>query len=85
MPKTIALEIPADVVHATHMTAQELRAELALHLFEKGKISMGKASELACIKRSQFQLLLGSRGIPIHYDESSYDDDLETIRDLKLA
>jgi predicted HTH domain antitoxin len=32
---------------ATHMSAQEIRRELAVHLYAQGKLSAGKARELA--------------------------------------
>jgi predicted HTH domain antitoxin len=45
----------------------EIRRELALHLFEEDKLSFGKARELSGMSVWDFQQLLGSRGIPVHY------------------
>jgi predicted HTH domain antitoxin len=64
------------------MTEDELRRELALHLFEKEKLSFGKARELAEMSVSDFQQLLGSRGIPVHYDVEAYENDRETLKRL---
>lgn len=77
------LEIPEEILHITKMTPDELRVELALHLFEMGKLSFGKASELAGMTVWEFQDLLGKRGIPIHYDLKEYEQDLQTLRRLK--
>lgn len=82
MAATIAIEIPREVMHATRMNPEELKRELALSLFQQGKLSFGKACELAGMTVWAFQQLLGSRGIPVHYDIADYEDDLATLRDL---
>ena len=35
MSSTISIEIPREIVHATRMTPDELRRELAIHLFKE--------------------------------------------------
>ena len=69
---------------ATHMTAREIRRELAVQLYAQGKLSAGKARELAEMTVHDFQLLLGSRGIPVNYGAEDFLGDLTTIRRLKL-
>ena len=76
------LEIPREVTYATRMTLDELRKELAIHLFEEGKLSFGKARSLAAMTIWEFQQLLGSRGIVVHYDIEDYEEDLETLKRL---
>ncbi len=73
---TISIEVPREVLHATRMTVEELRRELALYLFQQGKLSFGKARETAEMSAWDFQQLLGSRGIPVHYDLREYAEDL---------
>ena len=72
-----------DVSHelelATHMSAQEIRRELAVHLYALGKLSAGKARELANMDMVAFQCLLGSRGISVNYGLEDFKEDLETI------
>lgn len=82
MAATITIEIPREVLHATRMNPEELKRELALYLFQQGKLSFGKACEMAGMTVWAFQQLLGSRGIPVHYDIADYEDDLATLRDL---
>ncbi|HOU15215.1 MAG TPA: UPF0175 family protein [Anaerolineae bacterium] len=82
MSPTITLEIPWDVLHTTRMRPEELKCELALSLFQQGKLSFGKAREMTGMTAWAFQLLLGSRGIPIHYDVSDYEDDVTTLQAL---
>ncbi len=54
MSSTVSVEIPREVLNATHMTPEELRQELAIHLFEQGKLSFGKAREMAGMKIKWF-------------------------------
>jgi predicted HTH domain antitoxin len=82
MSLTIALEIPRDVLHTTRMRPEELKCELALSLFQQGKLSFGKAREMVGMTVWAFQQLLGSRGIPVHYDLTDYEDDLATLQEL---
>ncbi|MHB8973518.1 MAG: UPF0175 family protein [Pirellulaceae bacterium] len=81
MSATISLEIPCDILHAARMSTDELRRELALALFEQGRISFGKAREVSGMTVATFQQLLGSRGICVHYDANDYRDDLSTLKD----
>ena len=82
MSSTVSFEIPREILHASRLTAEELRRELALHLFEQDKLSFGKARELAEMSVWDFQQLLGSRGVPVHYDVESYENDRETLSEL---
>jgi predicted HTH domain antitoxin len=78
------VNISRELELATHMTAQEIRRELAVHLYARGKLSAGKARELAEMTVYEFQGLLGSRGIPVNYGVEDFLDDLDTIQRLKL-
>lgn len=82
MPSTISIEIPREIMHATRMTREELRRELAVYLFQQQKLSFGKAREMAGMTAWAFQQLLGSRGIPVHYDIEEYEEDLATLKEL---
>lgn len=82
MSSVVSLEIPREVPHITRMTLEELQQELALHLFQHGKLSFGKACEMAGMPAWAFQQLLGSREIPVHYNVTDYDEDLATLKEL---
>lgn len=74
-----AIEIPAEIVHATRMTVQEMKQELALMLFQQNKLSFGKAREMTGLTVWEFQLLLGQRKILVHYDVQDYLADQPAI------
>jgi predicted HTH domain antitoxin len=64
------------------MTPEELRRELAIHLFQQGKLSFGKAREMAGMSVWTFQQFLGSRDIVVHYDIPDYEEDLRTLGEI---
>ncbi len=74
--------IPEDLVYATRLTETELLQELAVVLYQKEKLSMGQASKMAKMTQLQFQGLLGSRQINVHYDVPEFTQDLKTLQEL---
>lgn len=74
--------IPDEILQATRMTAEELRQEIAVLLFQKDKLTLAQASRLAGMSRLQFQHLLASRQIPVHYDVAEFEEDLKTLSGL---
>lgn len=74
--------IPDEILQATRMTAEELRQEIAVLLFQKEKLTLAQASRLAGMSRLQFQHLLASRQIPVHYDVAEFEEDLKTLSGL---
>lgn len=78
----MAVLIPDEILQSTGMTVSELQREFAIFLFAQDKATLGQASRLAGLTRIQFQRLLASRQIPIHYDVAEFDEDLQTLRTL---
>jgi predicted HTH domain antitoxin len=78
----MSIVIPDNIVYSTRMTEEELLQEIAILLYQKEKLSMGQASKLARMNQWQFQLLLGSRKIPVHYDVTEFESDLNTLREM---
>ena len=78
----MSVVIPDEILHATHMTAGELMQEVAILLYQKEKLTLGQASQLAEMNQLQFQFLLASRQIPIHYGIVEFEADLKTLRDM---
>lgn len=74
----MSLVIPDDILQAARMSEEELRREIAVLLFQQEKLTLGQASRLAEMNRLQFQHLLASRLIPVHYDVADFEEDLKT-------
>lgn len=75
MPATLTFDIPSDVLESARMTVREAKVELAIALFSRGRLSMGKAAELAGIPVGQFQSHLGAQNLGAHYNvEDALED-----------
>ena len=79
---TAQLEIPRDILNSARLTLEELTVELAVHLFARGRLGIGKAHELAGMSLWEFRQLLGSRRISPHYGLEELEHDVATLRDL---
>ena len=78
----MSLVIPDDILRAANMSASEMRREIAALLFQQDKLTLGQASQFAGMSQLEFQRLLASRHIPVHYDVQEFTDDLDTLRQL---
>jgi predicted HTH domain antitoxin len=76
------LEVPQEILDSARLTPSELKVEMAVHLYTQGRLSVGKARELAGLTLWEFRQLLASRRIPPHYDEADLDEDVATLREL---
>ena len=78
----MSLIISDDILHTTRMSEAELLQEIAILLYQKDKLTLGQASKLAKMSQLQFQHLLASRQIPIHYDVTEFESDLKTLQEI---
>lgn len=84
--RTLVLEMPDDVVDALRVPQPEqqsrLRQELAVRLYQKRLLSLGKARELAGMSKWAFHALLGNEGVARTYDSEELAEDLTTLEML---
>ena len=76
------LEVPQDILDSARLTVSELKVEIAVYLYAQGRLSIGKARELAGMSLWEFRQVLASRRIPPHYDEADLHEDVATLRGL---
>ncbi len=81
MISTAYLEIPQDVLDSARLSLPQVLVELAVHLYEQGRLSIGKAHELAGLSLWEFRRLLGARQIPAHLSAEDLEQDVETLRE----
>jgi predicted HTH domain antitoxin len=80
MMATTTVEVPDEVLALLEQSRLarrgregQVRLALAIHLFQEGLVSAGRAAELAGEPRASFELLLGELGIPpARLDEADY-------------
>ena len=76
------LEIHQDILDTARLTVDELKVEMAVYLYAMGRLSIGKARELANMTLWEFRQLLASRRISPHYDAADLDEDVATLREM---
>lgn len=81
-PAIAHLEIPQDILDSARLTAGQLLVELAVYLYAQGRLSLGKAHELAGLSVWEFRQVLGSRQIAPHFGSDDLAQDLETLDSL---
>ena len=84
----LKIRYPSGFEHAVHMTKSELehhiRLMAALKMFELGKVSSGKAAELAGMSRIEFLETCGRYRISLfNYPPGEVEEELR--RDLEAA
>jgi predicted HTH domain antitoxin len=74
----LVLDIPSALTDLmSEIAEQELKQDLAVGMYSRGRISLGKASELADMKRLDFEQLLCEQHIVRHYSEEDLEHDIE--------
>jgi len=77
------LLIKEEILEKAEITAEELIIEIAVHLYDIGRLSMGQARNLAQLDQISFQKELAKRDVYIQYDIKDLETDLENLRKLK--
>ena len=84
----LTIVIPDEVEHALKLprksTAEELKRLLAVKLYEKGILGMGKARDFAELSLLEFYALLKEEGVPLNYDENDLQEDVKTLEALGI-
>jgi predicted HTH domain antitoxin len=75
----MSLFIPDEFLEIAHISEAALKLEIAILLFQQEKITLGTASQFAEMNQLEFQRILGSRKIPIHYGVEDFQQDLRTL------
>lgn len=75
----MALVIEDNELDLVMMNKEDFKLEIAILLYEKGKISAGKASAFTGMNRIMFLNELARRRIPVNYDKEELMKDLDTV------
>lgn len=75
------MQITINLPDALQISEADLRTELAISLFQQERITLGTASQLADLHQIEFQRLIASRGICVHYDIEDLEQDLKSLRE----
>ncbi len=79
--KTLTVKLPSTV----ELDERELLIMLASKLYEKGKLSLGQAAELAGFSKRAFIEVLGSYGVSVfNYPADDLERDAENAKNYSL-
>ena len=86
--QTVRVEIPAELVSAAGLDADDVSAEtvrlLALELYREARISLGRASELCRVPVEQFMEFAAGHHVSLHYGADELEEDRRTLERLGL-
>ncbi len=87
---TVTVSIPQSVLAATGLQEQELagfiREAIAVELYRQGRLSLGKAAEVAGVAtRQEMMAVLAKHGIWLDYTAADAEADLATLRTEQFA
>lgn len=83
MIATSDLIVPKEFLDSAKMSEDEMRIDLAVHLYATRRLSMGKAKELAGLDLISFQGELKKRNVYLNYDVEELKKDIETLERLR--
>ena len=80
----LTVQIPEDILYTLNETKKEFTRKMKLYaageLYRLGKLSMGKAAELAGMNKVDFLFELGRYDIPaINYDEDDFGEEIAQV------
>lgn len=79
----MSIVISDEILQASQLTPNEFRQEIAIHLFQTGRLTLGYASQLADMPLDAFRQLLKQRNIALYsYDVQDFELDLKNLREL---
>ena len=78
----MTITIPDDIALQTRLSEVDLRTEIAVYLYEKRRLSMGKARKFAGLDLIAFQKEFAKRDVYIHYNVSDLEKDIENLKTL---
>lgn len=68
--------LPEDIER--QFTPEDIKLHLALGMFLDNRVTLGQGAAIAGLSQSEFLRELGSRQIPVHYDEADARADVAT-------
>ncbi len=84
----LQIDIPDNVASAMKLPEKTLKKELkkmlALKLYEKGILGLGKARELADASILEFFTLMKEEDMTLNYDMEELESDLKTLEELDI-
>ncbi|KOR34345.1 MULTISPECIES: UPF0175 family protein [Planktothricoides] len=75
----MTIVISNEVLQNVEMSEEQLLQEIAIMLFQQERFTLAQASRFAQMNQLEFQKLLASRQIPLHYDIAELREDFKSL------
>ena len=75
----MSVVIEDEVLQKLQLKEAQLLTEIAVMLFQQERFTLEQASRFARMNQLQFQRLLASRKIPLHYDIYELREDVKSL------
>jgi len=76
----ITLNLPDNLTQSNSFNELDWLREIAIALFEQEYITLSRASKIAKMHLLDFQQLIASRGICVHYDVEDFNQDIRNLK-----
>ena len=81
----LSVKVPKDLIRILKVRDEDVpklvRLYLAIELYREGKVSLGKASEIAEVTKWEMMEILSSRNVPIQYSVKDLEKDVKTLEE----
>ena len=81
----MVIHLSDELLVPLQITEEEILLELAIAFYAAGKLSFGKARELAGLDWVRFRRVLAERDIPAHYNQEDFEADLSAVEALSAS
>jgi predicted HTH domain antitoxin len=75
----MTIVISNEVLQNVEMSEEQMLQEIAIMLFQQDRFTLAQASRFAQMNQLEFQKLLASRQIPLHYDLAELREDVKSL------
>ena len=69
------------LIEPLHLSSEEIQMDVAVGLYARRRVSLGKAARIAHMTSIDFQKHLGALQIPLHYNAGDWALDLKLVRE----
>lgn len=77
------LLIKDEILRKAEITAEELTIEMAIYLYDRGRLSIGQARNLSGLDHISFQKEMAKRDVYIKYDLEDLKTDLKNLEKIR--
>ena len=76
------LELPSELIKAQDYSMSDLKADVAVMLYQGRRASLARLASWLEMTRLEFQKVLADRGIPINMTIEDFKTDLESLKSM---